>query len=245
MARKKSTDDTTENPGGTKPKKEKKKRWYHQLAEVYRMTRETDPAVRWWVFGLLFGIIALGVVIGQLVNYPIYIPILSVPFGVIAAMAVLARRAERAAYSRISGQPGATKAALDTIKRGWSIEPEPVAVDPRTQDLVFRAVGRPGIVLISEGPPHRADRLLEKERKKVARVAPSVPVVLIQVGDGEGQTELRKLTRHLRKLKKRITRAEVFAVSSRLRALVKPGFGLPKGMDPTRARPDRKAMKGR
>lgn len=245
MARKKSTDDTGEGIAENKPKKTKKKRWYHQLAEVYRMTRETDPAIRWWLLGIFFGIIGVGVLLGQLLSYPIYIPILSLPIATIAAMAVLARRAERAAYSRIRGQTGAVKSALTTIRRGWSIEEDPVAIDPRTQDNVHRLVGLPGVVLISEGPSHRVGRLLEKERKKVARVVPTVTIHLVQVGQDDGQVDIAKLTKHLRRLKRSITKAEVHAVSSRLRALSRTGLGLPKGIDPFKARPDRRAMKGR
>src|SRR5690606_33341164 len=108
--------------------------------------------------------------------------------------------------------PGAVGAALGQIRRGWNIEEQPVAMNPRTQDLVFRMVGRPGIVLVSEGPPHRVRRLLEDERRKVARVAPNVPVHLVQCGNEDDQVPLPKLVSHVQRLKGKLTAAEVAAV---------------------------------
>jgi hypothetical protein len=42
-----------------------------------------------------------------------------------------------------------------------------------------------------------------------------------------------------------LSKAEVDAVNKRLKALGGVKMPVPKGMDPTRARPDRKAMRGR
>jgi hypothetical protein len=160
-------------------------------------------------------------------------------------MFTLTRRAERAAYSRIEGQPGASISALGTIRRGWTFTEEPVAIAPRTQDLVFRGVGRPGVVLIGEGPAHRVDKLLESERKRTARVLQGVPIVLIQVGREEGQVPLPKLARTVQRLKPSLTKQETGEVVKRLTALGAVKMPVPKGVDPMRARPDRKGMKGR
>lgn len=106
-------------------------------------------------------------------------------------------------------------------------------------------MGRPGIVLIAEGPAGRASRLLENERKRTARVVPSVPITLLQCGNGEGQVPLRKLPVAVRKLKPQLTKQEVAEVDKRLTALGAMRPPLPKGIDPTKARPDRKGMRGR
>jgi len=240
MALKRSKKDAE----GAAPKP-KKKRWYHQLWEVFQMTREVQPSITWWLVGSFVGIVALGLAIGFAVGHPVYVTLLSLPVALIVVMMLLSRRAERAAYSRIEGTPGAAGSALGTIRRGWNIEEQPVAMEPRHQDVVFRAVGRPGVVLISEGPPHRVKRLLEGERKKVARVAPNVTIHLVQVGRDEGQTPLPKLVKTIQKLKPTLTKAEVAAVSKRLRALQSSRPPIPKGIDPLRARPDRKGMRGR
>ena len=189
MARKNS--DSTGAPAAgeqvAKQKKPKKQRWYHQAWAAYQMTRKQDPAVTWVMLGVFVGILAVALGIGLWWGQWVYTLIVGIPFAALGAMFVLTRRAERAAYQQIEGQPGAARAALGTIRRGWTFDEEPVAIDPRTQDLVFRGVGRAGVVLVSEGPPHRAKRLLDAERKRVARVLPNVPVTTIQVGDGEDQ----------------------------------------------------------
>ncbi len=112
--------------------------------------------------------------------------------------------------------------------------------------MVFRAVGRPGVVLLAEGPAGRATRLAEAERKKVNRVAPGVPVSVVRVGEGgEGVVSVRKVARTLTKMKPVLTKEEASAVNKRLKALGGIRPPVPKGVDPNRARVDRKAMRGR
>lgn len=226
--------------------KVKKRRWYHQLWDVFQMTRREDPNVIWWMLLSFAAVVVVGVVIGLITKTLWYWVVLSIPFGVLLATIVLSRRAERAAYSRIEGQPGAVSAALGTIRRGWNVEEQPVAMDPRTQAMVFRAMGRPGVVLLSEGGPRGVQqRLLDAERKRVNRLVPDVPVHLMQVGREEGQIPLPKVAAAVRKLPKKITAAEVTEVQRRLRALGGIKLPMPKGVDPLRARPDRKGMRGR
>jgi hypothetical protein len=228
-----------------KPPKQKKTRWYHQVWQAYRMTRKQDPAVTWIMLGVAAVILAVAVLIGLWWGPWLYTLLLGLPFALLGAMFVLARRAETAAYSQIEGQPGASRAALGTIRRGWNFPDEPVAVDPRTQDLVFRGVGRAGVVLVGEGPAPRIGRLLESERKRTARLLPNVPITLIQTGDGEGQVPLKKLPRTVQKLKPTLTKQETAEVIKRLTALGAARLPVPKGIDPMRARPDRKGMRGR
>ena len=113
--------------------------------------------------------------------------------------------------------------------------------------MVFRAVGRPGVVLLAEGPAARATRLAEAERKKVTRVAPGVPVRVVRVGEGggEGVVSVRKVARTLTKMKPVLTKDEASAVNKRLKALGGIRPPVPQGVDPMRARVDRKAMRGR
>lgn len=233
------------SPAAAPTGKVKKTRWYHQVWQAYQMTRKNDPAVTWIVLAVFFGIIVVGLIIGLLINHWVYVLLLSIPFAALGAMFILARRAETAAYTQIEGQPGAAFAALGTIRRGWTFAQEPVAVDPRTQDMVFRGVGRPGVVLVGEGPASRIGKLLESERKRTARVISGAPITLIQVGDGEGQVALRKLPRAVQKLRPKLSKQEVAEVSKRLTALGGIKLPVPKGVDPMRARPDRKGMRGR
>lgn len=247
-----SSDSTT--PGSTPPRRgllrrrrdpNKKPGWFSQIKGVYRMTHQVDRSVTWWMLLAFAGVLAVAVGIGLVTGHPIYATFLGLPVAVLAAMFILARKAERAAFRQIEGQPGAAGAALRVLRRGWTVEEQPVAVDPRTQDSVFRVVGRPGVVLVSDGPPHRVGKLLEAERKRVARVLPSVPVHLIQAGDGEGQVPLRKVPRTVTKLKPKLTKGEAAQVVVRLKSLGGLRPPIPQGIDPFRARPNRKMMRGR
>ncbi len=226
-------------------KKPKKQRWYHQVWAVYKMTREQDPAITWILLGVFAGVLAIAFLIGLWWGPWLYTLIVGIPFALLGAMITLTRRADRAAYRQIEGKPGASRAALGSIRRGWTFDEEPVAVDPRTQDCVFRGVGRAGVVLVSEGPPARATKLLDAEKRKVARVLPSVPITLLQCGDAEDQIALPKLPRKVQRLRPTLTKPETAEVSKRLRALGGAKLPIPKGVDPMRARPDRKGMRGR
>ena len=247
MARK-NTDATatgvaTGASGAPKQKKPKKVRWYHQVFQAYKMTYERDRRVPWFMLAAFAAIMVVAIIIGLLWGHIVYMTIIGLPFALLGAMFVLARRAEKAQYAQIEGQAGASRAALGTIRRGWSFDDEPVAVDPKTQDLVFRGLGRPGVLLVTEGPPNRVKKLIDAEQRKLNRVLSGVPVVVVQCGNAEGQVPLAKLARHVQKLKPKLTKAEVGEVGKRLTALGKIRMPIPKGVDPNRARPDRKGMR--
>jgi hypothetical protein len=226
--------------------KKGKTRWYKQLWQVYKMTAKVQPLIGLWMGLMFLGIVGAGTLFGVFVMHNfVYMLIISLPAGLLAAMILLARRAERAAYSQIEGRPGAAYSALGQIRRGWTIEEEPVALDPRSQDMVFRAVGRPGVVLVGDGAPGRVRNMMKKERQKVARIAPGVVVTELVVGDGEDQVPLRKLARKVQRLRPSLTRAELTVVTKRLQSVGGLKLPVPKGMDPMRARIDRKAMRGR
>jgi hypothetical protein len=217
-----------------------------QIRAVFTMTRQADPAVVWWMLAAFAGTMLVAYGIGYAIGHPIYVLILGLPLGVLLALLIMARRAERAAYARFEGQPGATSVALQNLRRGWNVEQEPVAIDARTKDMVFRAVGRPGVVLVAEGPPQRATKLADSERKRITRVlGATVPVTVLTCGDGEGQVALRKLSSHMTRMKPALTKTEVSEVAKRLRALGGVRPPIPKGIDPTRMRPDRRATRGR
>jgi Domain of unknown function (DUF4191) len=219
---------------------------FKQLWLAFTMTRKSDPAVVWWMLGTFAGTVAVGYLLGLAIGHPIYLTVLSVPLGLMLALLIMARRAERAAYAQLAGQPGAAGAALGNLRRGWNVEQQPVAVDPRTQDLVFRAVGRAGVVLVTEGPTGRAGKLAENERKRIARVlGESVPVAIVHSGDGEGQVPLRKLSAHVMRMRPTLSKDQVAEIHKRLRALGATKPPIPKGIDPTRVRPDRRATRGR
>lgn len=246
--------DSPDQPGKpAKPAKPKKTRWYTQLRQIYSNAKTTDPKLGWWMLGAFLLVLAIGLGIGALFDKVIYFAFLSVPLAFLAAVIVLSRRAEASAYRQIEGQPGAAGAALSSIRRGWYLEQQPVAAEvARGADMshaaiVFRALGRPGVVLVAEGPEARARKLLLAEKKKVERVAPGVPVTTLRVGTGEGDdmVPIRKLASKVQRMKPVLTKAEVAVVNKRLKSIGGVRPPMPAGVDPTKMRMDRRAMRGR
>ncbi|MGW2305318.1 DUF4191 domain-containing protein [Streptomyces sp. NPDC001809] len=203
-----------------------------QIALTYKMTRKADPKVGLVVAGV--GIVVLGVLlaIGFLIGHPVYLGILGFVLALLAAAIVFGRRAERAAFGQMEGQPGAAAAVLQNVGRGWTTTPA-VAMN-RSQDVVHRAVGRAGIVLVAEGNPNRVKPLLAAEKKRMNRVVVDVPVTDIIVGDGEGQVPLKKIRTTMLKLPRVLSGPQVTATNDRLRAMgdLMSNMPLPKGPMP-------------
>lgn len=220
MARKETAADAA-NPGRLK-----------QIAQTYKMTRRADPRI-----GLIIaavGIVTFGVflAIGFLIGHPIYLGILGFVLAFLAMAIVFGRRAERAAFGQMEGQPGAAAAVLDKIGRGWTTTPA-VAMN-RSQDVVHRTVGKAGIVLVAEGNPNRVKSLLAAEKRRMARVVSDVPVHDVIVGTGDGQVPLKKLRTTLLKLPRVLQGPQVTSTNDRLRAMgdLMSNMPLPKGPMP-------------
>ena len=219
-----------------------------QMWQVFQMTRRYDSTAQWlMLLGFLAPVlVGLGLALwlseGNGFTIALWV-VAGVLAGLLIALVILGRRAERAAYSQIEGQPGAVGAVLRSgLRGGWVGNEMPVAVNGKTQDAIYRAVGRGGVALISEGPVSRTKRMLDDEQRKVARILPNVPVTQISVGDDEGSIALHKLPVTLRKTKKALTKPEVLAVSNRLNSL-QSSLPIPKGIDPMKARPQRGKMR--
>ncbi|HEY5321145.1 MAG TPA: DUF4191 domain-containing protein [Galbitalea sp.] len=228
-----------------KPKTAKEPGRLKQMWDVFQMTRKADSKAIWWMLGGFLLPTIVGLVLafvlsfGSIFGFVLYI-IAGVMGGVLLVLIILGRRAERAAYSQIAGQPGAVGAVLkSSIRRGWQASEMPVNVSPRTQDAVYLAVGRGGVALIGEGPRSRTQRMLEDERRRIARIVPEVPINLIYVGPDKSSVPLHKIPRSLRRIKPALRKAEILAVSNRIDSLKKPPMGIPKGVDPFKVRAQR------
>lgn len=230
------------------PDKPKKQR-FERIRQIYGLAAKDDPRIALKMAGIVLAVVLVGLLIGLAVGHPVYWSILFVGVGLLLAFIYLTRVAERAAYGALEGQPGASGAVLQGLRRGWSYSDEPVAVDGgrgstlHDAAMVFRAVGRPGVVLIGEGPQGRAQKLLLNEKRKVQRLTPNVPVTVYRVGAGTGNERTgdevvapRDVTRRMSKLPKSLTTTEVTEVDRRLRALGAQRPPVPKGIDPNRAR---------
>jgi hypothetical protein len=218
-----------------------------QIWQVLQMTRRQDGSIVWMLaLGILLPIaagITLALVLSPWSSNPVgfvlYI-IIGVFSGILVGIIILGRRAEKAAYDQIAGQPGAVGAVLKNgLRRSWVASEMPVAVSPKSQDAVYRAVGRGGIVLFGEGPRSRTQRMLEDERRKVSRIVPNVPITFLYVGPDAESTPLHKIAPALRRLKPALRKQEVLTVSNRLQSLGKNLMPIPKGIDPMKVRAQR------
>ena len=229
----------------TAPKAPKEPGRLKQMYQVFQMTRRYDKLAIWYLLlafllPVLAGIILAIALGGDSILAVVLYVIAGVLGGVLLFLIVLGRRAEKAAYSQIEGQPGAVGAVLkSSLRRGWTASEMPVSVSPKTQDAVYRAVGRGGVALIGEGPRSRTQRMLEDERKSIVRILPNVPVSFIYVGPDAESVPLYKLPTKLRQLKPVLRKPEILAVSNRLNSLGKNGLPIPKGIDPMRVRSQR------
>lgn len=205
-----------------------------QIRASYAMARKADPRLGLVLAATFLGVLLLSVLLGLLLHHPVILTIFGVLFAVMVTAVIFGRRAERAAYSQIAGQPGAGAAVLQSLRKGWTVSPA-VAVN-RSQDLVHRAVGRPGIVLVGEGSPARVSQLIVAEKKKLGRIVPDVPVYDFMVGEGEDQIRLTKLQRTLMKLPRNIPASRVAEVERRLKAMGGMNVPVPKGPMPKGAR---------
>jgi hypothetical protein len=220
MARK-ETPESSENSGRLK-----------QIVQTYKMTRQADSKVGLVVAAV--GIVTFGVLLalGFLIGHPIYAGILGFLLAFLAMAVVFGRRAERAAFGQLEGKPGAAAAVLQNVGRGWTVTPA-VAMN-KSQDVVHRAVGKAGVVLIGEGNPNRVKGLLAAEKKKVARVVYDVPVHDFIVGNGEGELPLKKVRATLLRLPRVLPGPKTTEVNDRLRALgdLMTNMPIPKGPMP-------------
>jgi hypothetical protein len=222
-----------------------------QILETYKMSREVDPAIRWWMLGsfVLFGGLGFALFYFVLPGEGTFKLILSIIgtflIGLLALMIVFGRRAQKAAFRRLDGQIGAAARALTMLRRGWVVEE--VVGFTKQQDMVHRVVGPPGIVLVGEGNAARLKALLTSEHKKHERVAGDYPVHDVLVGTDEGQVPLDKLVRHVQKLGRQVKPAEITEIRQRLRALdaQRPKVPLPRGPVPTSMKGMRGNLRGR
>jgi uncharacterized protein DUF4191 len=208
---------------------------FSQMRQAFTLTRQNDSRL---VPYLVVTFVVVAVVFYLAVFFglgSVWFPILpAVLFGLIAAMFVFSRRAQSSAYRQAEGQPGAAAYILGQLRGDWR---KTDAVAGTTQlDAVHRLLGRPGVVLIGEGAPHRVKPLLAQEKRRVARLAGDAPIYDIVVGRGEGEVPLGKLNSHLMKLPRNLSKEQVAALDRRLAALGAPRTPLPKGPMPAGAR---------
>lgn len=224
--------------GATKakaPKPPRGERW-KQIVQAYKLTYARDRQLPWWMLMAFAVTGAVMFLITTLVGLPLFVSIpLSVLFGVLGLMIIFGRRAQKAAFGQVEGQPGAGGWALQNMRGDWRVT-QGVQLNSQL-DAVHRVLGKPGVVLVGEGQPHRLRPLMAQEKKRVARIAGDAPIYDVLIGEDEGQVSLRKLNNHLVKLPRNLSQQQVNALEKRLAALGgTKSAPLPKGPMPKQAR---------
>ncbi|MDQ1113750.1 putative membrane protein YeaQ/YmgE (transglycosylase-associated protein family) [Microbacterium testaceum] len=226
---------------------EKRPGFFSQLKTLYTFTQKE---YRWLPF-LLAGIVLVGIALGVLVGF--LIPPLAawsvilwgvtgLLAGILASMITMTRLSTTAMYKKIDGMPGATGHVLSSsLGRNWQASEAPIGVNPRTQEAVYRAIGRGGVVLIGEGNRSRLTRLVGEERSRVTRVAAGVPVTVLYVGHGDDEVPIAKLASTIKALPKKVDRSTMAAVIKRVSSVSQglSSLPIPKGVDPTKMRSPR------
>lgn len=235
---------------------QKKQRWYQLLAQAYKLTAKHDKALLPLLILTFVLVAGAGVLIGLSIGSTVaivYASIFGVLFAILAAMFLLTRRFERTMFAQMEGQLGGSLAVAQSIRTGWTFGDEPAALDPRSSAVVFQGVGRGGIVLVAEGG-NAARKLVDQTRARYSKLAPGVPITPIYVGNNTGQVTLKRLPKAVRATRKAVygrgigkglSKNEMAAVRNRIKALGAPKMPVPKGIDPLKARADRKGLRGR
>jgi len=226
---------------------EKRPNFFSQFRSLYTFTQKAYP----WLPFLLVGILVLGIAAG--VSAGFLIPpfaiwsvvlwgITGLLLGVLGSMMTMTRLSTSAMYKKIDGMPGATGHVLSTsLGRRWQSSEMPVGINPKTQEAVYRAIGRGGVVIVGEGSRGRLTRLVNDERSKIQRVASGVPVTVIYVGHGDGDVTIAKLAPTIKSLPKKVDKATMAAVIKRVDSVSQSlsSLPIPKGIDPTKVRAPR------
>ena len=205
---------------------------------AFTATRQVDRKLVPLMVGIPLPIYAALVALELLLlgTFPV-VTIAGIPLALLIATFIFGRRAQRVQFESMRGRPGAAAGILEQMRGQWLLTP--AVAFSRKQDLVHRVVGRCGVVLVGEGAKARTDQLLRQEQRKVKRVAGDTPIILINVGDGDGQVPLDKLRNHLMKQPRKLNKREVAAVNKRLASLPSGDMPVPKGPIPGGVKPPR------
>ncbi len=205
-----------------------------QVLQAFNIQRREDKALLPLMIGAVLVVTAVVFGLGFLLGQQWLALPLGLTLGVLGAILLFGRRVQRNVFAKAEGQPGAAAWALENLRGGWKVTP---AVAGTTQlDAVHRVIGRPGVVLVAEGAPHRLKPLLAQEKKRVSRLIGDTPIYDITVGNGEGQVPLAKLPRHMTKLPRNVTSAQVAGLESKLAILTTRAAAMPKGPLPQSAK---------
>lgn len=232
-----------QNQRATAPraKKNKKTGIFQQIIAIYRATSEAEPKLPWILAGVFIGVFVILLGLGFLLHANIVIWVLWIIGDIIVSgcvtMWTLTFLANRLGFRRAEGQPGAPLIVLNSLtKMGYSFPEQPIWMDSKSQTMIWRGVGRPGVYFIGEGNLSILKREMTRLSGEINRIAPGsdIPIFSICVGNGEGQVPLKKLRRAILRHRVRLTTTELENLRKRLQTIQVKGRQMPRSIDPTR-----------
>ncbi len=237
-----------------KDAKPKKQSTIKQIIQIYKYTAKEDKALPWLEAGAFLLPVVVMIIIGLIVKWTwltwIFTMITAIMLGILLATMMLTRRADAVGYKQIDGKPGAAIGVLSNMqKAGFDFPQEPVWIDPKTKDAIWRGTSMNGIYLIGEGEYGRVMKAMDRQERDIKGVTAgsSIPIYRISVGHGPKQVPLTKLrstviksksyepTHHKNALIAKIhprrrfllTKAEMETLNDRLRTLqAKKGYAI-------------------
>ncbi|RCW44091.1 uncharacterized protein DUF4191 [Halopolyspora algeriensis] len=205
-----------------------------QLFEAFKMQRREDRWLLPLMLAVFVGVALVAFLLGLIWGLQWYFLPMGVALGILGAVVVFGRRVQANVYRKAEGQPGAGGWALENLRGKWHLS-QAVAGTGQL-DVIHRVIGRPGIVLVGEGAPHRVRGLMSQEKKRISRVVGDTPIYEFIVGNEEGQVPIRKLQARITKLPRNINAGQADSLEKRLAALTERGGSMPKGPAPQGAK---------
>jgi Domain of unknown function (DUF4191) len=234
MAGKPAKADKEAQKAAKREKRAASKMRYKQLWQAFQQQRREDKLLLPLMIGSIVVAAAVAFGIGLFFGMQWVVLPLGIAIGLLAAVSIFGRRVQNNVYAKADGQPGAAGWALDNMRGAWRVS-QGIAGTTHL-DAVHRVIGRPGVILVAEGAPHRVKTLLAQEKKRTSRVVGSTPIYDFVVGNDEGQTPLRDLQKTLTKLPRNISTDQMDDLERRLTALGTRAAALPKGPLPAGAK---------
>lgn len=205
-----------------------------QMFDAFKMQRREDKLLVPLMLAVLLGAAVVAFLLGLIWGMQWFFLPVGVALGALGAVIIFGRRVQANVYRKASGQPGAAGWALENLRGKWELSQ---AVAGTSQlDAVHRVIGRPGIVLVGEGAPHRVKGLMAQEKKRISRLIGETPIYEIMVGDGEEQIPLRRLQSKIMKLPRNINAGQITSLEKQLEALNTRSNAMPKGPAPQSAK---------
>ena len=229
------------------PEAEKRPGFFSQIKSLFRFTREVYSWLPWMQVAFVLLGIGIGLIVAYLLppvrwwNLLIW-GLTGLMAGLLAALFLMTRLSTKVMYKKLDGVPGAVGHVLSSsLGRAWQASDTPVGINPKTQEAVYRTIGRGGIVIVGEGARGRLTRLVGEERSKAQRVAQGVPVTVLYVGHGDDDVHISQLAKTIKKLPKSMNKATMAVVIRRVESVSQSlaSLPIPKGIDPTKVRAPR------